>query len=38
MTMEERRQKINCRYDAVGWVIWPAKSSPKWLIMYRLGR
>ena len=24
-------------YDAVGWVIWPVKSSPKWSVMFRVG-
>ena len=27
---------IQC-YDAVGWVMWPVKSSPKWPIMCRVG-
>ena len=25
-------------YDAVGWVTWPVKSSPKWPIICRVGR
>jgi len=24
--------------DIVGWIVWPAKSSPNWPIMCRLGR